>query len=192
MDEALLRACLIVGPQADYLFLCVHHLIIDGVSWRVLNEDLQSAYTQALEGRQPIVLPQRTHAYPDYVAAMERHRHSYALSLEAPYWKRVETKVASLPHREGRGRFMHLTHSFSAEQTKSVLGANLAAWNMQINDLWLTAVAQSFLDFAGEEAVSVQMEGHGREDIGEELLTDRTIGWFTSMYPVVLEGMIGD
>ena len=70
--------------------------------------------------------------------------------------------------------------------------SNLITMGVGVNDLWLTAVCESYLALSGQGSVSVQMEGHGREDIGAGLLTDRTIGWFTSMYPAVFEDVTGN
>ncbi len=194
MEEALLRVCLMEGPEYDEVFFCAHHLIVDGVSWRILRDDLENAYRQAAEGREPVRLPEKTHAYPAYVKAMEAYRDSYVLGLETPFWKRTERKVRGLPHRtlrEGRGSYGHFTLQAGQEETGKILSAQLGKWKLEINDLWLTAVCESYRLLSGQDCVSVQMEGHGREDIGAGLLTDRTIGWFTSMYPVVFDGVTG-
>ena len=194
MEEALLRVCLLEGNEDDYVFFCAHHLITDGVSWRILRDDLESAYRQAAEGQTEIRLPEKTHSYPAYVKAMDAYRDSWAMDLEAPFWKRTERKVRGLPHRtlrEGQGNYGHITLQAGKEQTKEILSARLGKWKLEINDLWLAAVCGSYLQLSGQDSVSVQMEGHGREDIGAGLLTDRTIGWFTSMYPAVFEGVTG-
>ena len=195
MEEALLRVCRMQGAEDDYVFFCAHHLIIDGVSWRILKEDLENAYRQAAEGADAIRLAEKTHSYPDYVKAMDAYRDSYILSLEAPYWKEMEKRVRSLPHRtlrDGHGQYGHVTLQISQEETKEILSAGLGIWKLEINDLWLTAVCESYLALSGENNVSVQMEGHGREDIGSNLLTDRTIGWFTSMYPAIFRRLTGE
>ena len=194
MEEALLRVCLLRGAEADYVFFCAHHLIIDGVSWRILKEDLETAYVQAAKNAESIRLPKKTHAYTEYVKAMAAYRESCALIREAPYWKRAESRVRELRHRalrEGRGKYGHLTLRLSEAETKEILSARLSVWRLEINDLWLTAVCESYMRLSGESSVSVQLEGHGREDIGGGLMTDRTVGWFTSMYPIVSEGLTG-
>jgi non-ribosomal peptide synthase protein (TIGR01720 family) len=67
------------------------------------------------------------------------------------------------------------------------------AYGADVNDLLMTALGRSYYQLTGKDAVSVQFEGHGREYIGKkQLLTDRTVGWFTSVYPVVLERLDGD
>ena len=194
-EEALLRVCLMEGAEDTYVFFCAHHLIIDGVSWRILKEDLENAYRQAAEGKETIRLADKTHSYPDYAKAMDAYRDSWDMHLETPFWKQAERRVRALPHRnlqEGRGQYGHVTLQADETETGKILSAQLGKWKLEVNDLWLTAVCESYLALSGQGSVSVQMEGHGREDIGAGLLTDRTIGWFTSMYPAVFEDVTGN
>ena len=194
-EEALLRVCLMEGAEDTYVFFCAHHLIIDGVSWRILKEDLENAYRQTASGKETIRLADKTHSYPDYVKAMDAYRDSWDMHLETPFWKQAERKVRALPHRslrEGRGQYGHVTLQADETETGKILSAQLGKWKLEVNDLWLTAVCESYLALSGQGSVSVQMEGHGREDIGAGLLTDRTIGWFTSMYPAVFEDVTGN
>ena len=194
MQQALLRIVLFHAPSADYLFIAVHHLIIDGVSWRILLTDLNDAYQQALEGKD-VVLPKKTHTYQDYANAAAEYLESYMLDQERPYWNKVQQNMEQLPMslEKDYGRtFGHLAVTLDADATTAFLTARASAFNADVNDLLLTAVGRSYQKTTGQQAVSFQFEGHGREQMATPLVTDRTIGWFTSIYPVVLQQLGGE
>ena len=192
--QALVRLALIHAGARDLFFLTAHHTIVDGVSWRIWLEDLETAYGQAKRG-EDIRLPARTHTYRDYAEAMKAYRSSYALSLEIPYWKDVEARMLRLETSDNKDYTRHfetLNASLTKEETDGFLNTRLNLLRLEVNDLLLTALGQGYREVFGKNAVSVSMEGHGRENLGRKLSLDRTIGWFTSIYPVVLEGFTGE
>ena len=194
MDKALVRIALIHGRVRDYLYIAVHHLVVDGVSWRILMSDMETAYDMAAKNEE-IHLPAKTNTYRDYAEALHRYRDSYALSLEIPYWKRIQDKLEALPFSEGKNygrRFGHIEVSMDSEDTNCFTRANFGIMKADINDALLAAVCLAVYNVTGRRDISVELEGHGREDLGEPLTTDRTIGWFTSIYPVIFEGLSGD
>ncbi|SFW51679.1 non-ribosomal peptide synthetase [Selenomonas ruminantium] len=194
VDKALVRAALLHAGARDLFFITAHHTIVDGISWRILLEDLETAYGQAL-AKESVKLPEKTHTYQDYAQAMKEYRDSYALSLEIPYWQETVRKVLAMETSKGKDysrHFAHLTVSLDKPGTDKMLAAKLSAYQLEINDLLLTAVGRSYRQTFGRDSLSLQLEGHGREYIGKELLTDRTIGWFTSIFPVVLEQLNGE
>nr|AHF25277.1 phenylalanine racemase [uncultured bacterium Contig178] len=194
MDEALVRAALIHGKENDYFYIAAHHLVMDGVSWRILLSDLENAYDQALRGGK-IVLPGKTNTYADYANAVRRYRDSYRLGLELPYWKAVHEKLRELPLSEGKDysrSFREVRAELNPEETKKLLRTDLETAHLEINDVLLTALARSCRRVLGSSITALQLEGHGREELGEALALDRTVGWFTSIYPVVFDGLDGD
>ena len=194
VGKALVRAALLHAGARDLFFITAHHTIVDGISWRILLEDLETAYGQAIK-QEAVKLPQKTHTYQDYALAMKEYRDSYALSLEIPYWQDIQQKVLAMETSNGKDysrHFAQLEVSMDRPETNRLLSANLSSYQLEINDLLLTAVGRSYRQTFGRDSLSLQLEGHGREYLGRELLTDRTIGWFTSIYPVVLENISGD
>ncbi|MBQ7477703.1 MAG: amino acid adenylation domain-containing protein, partial [Selenomonadaceae bacterium] len=194
MEETLVRVALIHGREKDHLFIAAHHLVVDGVSWRILAGDLERAYGAALSGA-AIRLPEKTHTYRDYAEALRRYRNSYALRQEIPYWEATEEKMKGLPLSRAKDysrSFGTIVVTMEREATAKFLKGDFAKIHGEINDALLAAVGRSFAKVQGVTAVSFQMEGHGRENLGETLLTDRTVGWFTSVYPVVVDGLTGD
>ena len=194
MEEALVRAALIHAPDADCFCLACHHLVIDGVSWRIITADLETAFAQD-KGGKAIQLPRKTQPYADYARAIRKYRSSDQLAQEIPYWNAVQKKLEALPLSDGKDysrEFARLTVTMSAEDTERFLRTNYDAFGLTLNDALLTAVCRSWRRLRGDRPVPVQLEGHGREELDEPLYTDRTVGWFTSIYPVVFEGLTGD
>ena len=194
IEQSLVRLALIHAGERDLFFLTAHHTIVDGVSWRVWMDDLETAYGQALRGEE-IKLPAKTHTYRDYAEAMKAYRSSYALSQELPYWKKVEARMLQLDTSDNKDytrQFDSLSVAMTEANTDAFLKIRLNVLRLEVNDLLLTALGQGYRQVFGKDAVSVSMEGHGREELGRKLSIDRAIGWFTSVYPVVLEGFTGD
>ena len=180
--------------QPDRLLLIIHHLAVDGVSWRILLEDLTSAYQQIEQGQQ-IQLPPKTTAFKDSAERLLSYGQSPALAAELDYWlAQSRSQVTDLPVDYPSGRQANtvassdvVTVSLSVEQTRALLQEVPSAYNTQINDVLLTALVQSFAQWTGERALLVDLEGHGREELFADVDVSRTVGWFTSLFPIRLE-----
>ena len=182
-------------PDYDVILLACHHAIVDGVSWRILFEDFNIAYSQAKSGT-PISLQPKTHSYKEYAEALHEYAGSYALKQEMDYWDRVQAKLDAMPSSDAKdhSRRMELLNGTLERNTTRLLLSDIGKmYNADINDLLMAAVGRSYNMATGCKDVSVQFEGHGREYVGRDtLLTDRTVGWFTSVYPVILENLNAD
>src|ERR1043165_8915983 len=173
------------------LLLAIHHLAIDGVSWRILVEELQAGYAALARGVEAGG-GAKTSSYQQWAAALVE----YAQRVEAEqseYWERVwdgatgrvprELEGANTIHSEASVRV-----SLSAEETRALLQEVAGVYHTQINDVLLTALGRVLGEWVGSERVIVGLEGHGREqeEVGGVDVT-QTVGWFTSLYPAVIE-----
>ncbi|MFJ3077509.1 amino acid adenylation domain-containing protein [Pseudomonas sp. NPDC087029] len=185
----LLRAVLGEDQGQVRLLLVIHHLAVDGVSWRILLEDLHSAYTQASAG-QPCQLPPRTLPVQDWALRLQAYAQSPAGEQEAAFWQRqgsgIDTALpaldttAPLRVRDSQSVTTHL----DAESTTRLLKQCPAAYRTQINDLLLAALARVLQRWTGAREHLVELEGHGREAFADdEADLTRTVGWLTSLYP---------
>ncbi|QBF25981.1 amino acid adenylation domain-containing protein [Pseudomonas tructae] len=182
----LLRALLVEdGEGQQRLLLVIHHLVVDGVSWRVLLEDLQALYRG-----QPLAA--KTRAMSDWAARLVAYAGSDSLRDEHTWWQ-VQLSSASreLPCDHPQGANLHqqaqtLSVRLDATHTRQLLQEAPGAYHTQVNDLLLTALARVLCRWSGDSAVLVQLEGHGRENLFEDMDLTRSVGWFTSAYPLSL------
>jgi amino acid adenylation domain-containing protein/non-ribosomal peptide synthase protein (TIGR01720 family) len=191
----LLRAALIEcgAGRGQRLLLTVHHLAVDGVSWRILLEDFEAAYQQVSVCDSPDLGPKTT-SFRQWAERLTAYARTEAVRGQTVYWRRQSERAASQPARlrEGVGDTAGSARSvecyLSTEATRSLLTRTAAAWGTQINDVLLTALALSAPSLVGaREGVAVELEGHGREEVVAGVDLSRTVGWFTTRYPVWLE-----
>ncbi|QXH69762.1 non-ribosomal peptide synthetase [Pseudomonas asgharzadehiana] len=179
----LLRAALVnMADGTQRLLLVVHHLVIDGVSWRILLEDVQQAYAEAS-------LPAKTSAYQQW--AQQLQAHALNLDEQLAYWQ-AQSADMDLPCDNPHGGLQNRLGSkldvrLDAEYTRRLLQEAPAAYRTQVNDLLLTALARVVSRWSGQPGALIQLEGHGREDLFDGLDLTRTVGWFTSLFPVRLQ-----
>ncbi|CAN7202807.1 non-ribosomal peptide synthase/polyketide synthase [Bradyrhizobium sp. LjRoot220] len=189
----LLRAVGIdVADGSQRLLIVIHHLVVDGVSWRVLLEDFAAAYSQLARG-DTVALPPKSHAYSLWAARLDAYAASSELAAELPYW--VERNgVADFPCDDDHDGIDHVADadeislSFDAELTQRLLTDAPSAYRTQINDLLLAGLARAIWRWSGQDEVLVELEGHGREDLFGDIDISRTVGWFTTAFPVHLVG----
>ena len=181
-----------LGPERGArLLLVVHHLVIDVISWRILLEDLQTAYKQLASG-QAVQLRAETSSYQQWAAQLRAYASSAALQEEVAYWtdeRRQRVRPIRLDrkgsNRESTARYV--SNSLSAELTGVLLREVPRAYNTQISEVLLAALAGAHHEWSGERLLLVDVEGHGREALFDDVDLTRTVGWFTSIYPLLLE-----
>ncbi|UFZ04832.1 non-ribosomal peptide synthase/polyketide synthase [Bradyrhizobium ontarionense] len=175
------------------LLIVIHHLVVDGVSWRVLLEDLATAYAQLVRGDAAVTLPPKTHAYAQWGAMLQAYARSDELAAELDHWSAIrrEDDLPCDDDHAGRDTIADADEvplAVSAELTARLLGTAPAAYRTQVNDLLLATLARALWQWSGRENVAIELEGHGREDLGGGLDLSRTVGWFTTAFPVNLVG----
>ena len=182
-----------LGPaQAERLLIIVHHLAIDGFSWRILLEDLQTAYAQVARG-EAVALQRKSTSFKQWSERLVEHAQSEAVQAEFSYWKSVcEGPGQTLPldfpdgvNNEASASTFEI--SLDAEQTQALLRDVPAVYNTQMNDALLTGLAKTFSDWTGDQTTLIDLEGHGREAIFADVDLSRTPGWFTTHFPVKLK-----
>jgi non-ribosomal peptide synthase protein (TIGR01720 family) len=174
------------------LLVVAHHLVIDGVSWRIVLGDLGRAYEQLKRG-EGVELGEKTTSYQQWAKRLAEYGRSEQIRREQEYWLEMGVERASrLPvELEGEnveGAVEVVTKSLSEEETGRLLQQVPEVYHTQINDVLLTALGEAMGQWMGSDEVLVDVEGHGREEIGADGVdVTRTVGWFTTIYPVVLE-----
>ena len=203
----LLRALYVSAPdQPDRLLLVIHHLAVDGVSWRILLEDLLDAYQQ-VQGGKDIALPERTHNLADWHQALQQWLEEKG-EQRLPFWQgqKPEKRGEPLPaYGEKQTASLSLNH----EDTRRLLQEAPTKLGVTVPALLLTALTRTLqqspvgVALAARSAIvenraasdapttnrplTINLEGHGRENrLAPGLDLSRTLGWFTSLYPLAL------
>ncbi|MCY9011319.1 amino acid adenylation domain-containing protein [Bacillus inaquosorum] len=188
----LLHAGLFRTENGDHLFLTIHHLVVDAVSWRILFEDFSTAYKQAVSG-ETIKLPQKTDSYLTYSQSIADYSKSRQMQREAAYWDERENRhIQPIPkdNEAAPNTFKDtevIDFNLSRHHTELLLTAANKAYSTEMNDIFLTALGLALQQWTGYDQFKISMEGHGRESYLEDIDISRTVGWFTSIYPVWLD-----
>ncbi|MFT7821915.1 amino acid adenylation domain-containing protein [Bacillus siamensis] len=188
-EGPLVKIGLFHTDSSDHLLICVHHLVIDGVSWRIILADLFTGYRQMQETGK-ITLPKKTASFKDWAEALTQYAESEALLDEAEYWGNIAKKsenTEALSIGTASGRYKTQVVEINSETTWKLLFEAGKTYGTEINDLLLASLAVAINRWKNTKQITIEMEGHGREAIDKEIAIDRTVGWFTSVYYVVLK-----
>ncbi|MBV9110007.1 MAG: amino acid adenylation domain-containing protein, partial [Gemmatimonadetes bacterium] len=186
--RAALFECGAHRPQR--VLLAAHHLVVDVVSWRPIVEDLEAAY-RAIVGGTDLHLPSKTTSYAHWAARLAEFARMPELRAELGWWRdAIPVLVPALPvNGEGpdvEGTADAVAIELDEEETRALLEDVPPVYGTQVNDALLAGLAQAFAAWAGRDELLVELEGHGREDLFEDVDASRTAGWFTAIYPVLL------
>ncbi|OBA58466.1 non-ribosomal peptide synthetase [Mycobacterium sp. 1100029.7] len=203
-DDALVQARSRLNPAAgimlsalwvsstSQLVLIIHHLAVDGVSWRILLEDLNIAWAQHHSG-QPVALPAGGTSFARWSSLLDEYAQRPAVTEQAEAWRRVAAVPAALPAvRPEVDTYVtaeQLSAQLDVETTRLLLGEVPAAFHAGVQDILLIAFGLAWAEFLGTGGapIGIGVEGHGRhEELAPNVDLSRTVGWFTTKYPVSL------
>ena len=180
------------AADTGQLVLIVHHLAVDGVSWRILLEDLNIAWAQH-RGGQSIALPAGGTSFARWSALLAEHAHAPEVVDQAPVWRQVAAVPAMLPAVQPAvdtfATAGNLSVALDVETTRLLLGEVPAAFHAGIHEILVIGFGLAVAEFlgAGAAPVGIDVEGHGRdEELAAGVDLTRTVGWFTTKYPVAL------
>jgi len=204
-DEAVVHAGSQLNPEAGVmlsglwvastgrLVAIVHHLAVDGVSWRILLEDLNFAWVQHRR-RQQVVLPEPGTSFARWASLLADHAYRDDVVAQADTWRQIAATPAGMPAVRPEVDTLRTSGTSAAnldiETTKMLLGEVPAAFHAGVHEILLIAFAFAVTEFlgTGDAPVCIDVEGHGRdEELAADVDLSRTVGWFTAKYPVALE-----
>ncbi|WP_420891201.1 amino acid adenylation domain-containing protein [Mycobacterium riyadhense] len=203
-DDALVAARTRLDPGAGVmlsalwvaataqLVLIIHHLAVDGVSWRILLDDLNSAWDQHRRG-QRVELAARGTSFRRWASVLAEHACSATVNDQADAWRQVASAPAALPAVSPTvdtfATAEHLSATLDVETTRMLLGEIPAAFRAGVQDILLVAFGLAWSEFLGTSGapIGIDVEGHGRhEEVNPGIDLSHTVGWFTTKYPVSL------
>ncbi len=187
----LIKIAIFRTSNGEHLLIVIHHLIIDGISWRILLEDLISAYNETMAGKN-IEFQNKSDSYKVWSESLIKYAAGEKIQLEQSYWEQIEkADIKPLPKDYDIGMEAVIEKKciivrLSQKETVDLLTGINHTYNTEIMDIILTALGLSVQQWTGENKILINLEGHGRESISDVDIT-RTIGWFTSSYPHIID-----
>jgi len=189
----LVKVALFTSLQrGDYLLIIVHHLIMDGVSWRILIEDFNIGY-EMCEAGQKIRFQDKTCSFKEWSKNLNEYAQSKEILDQIDYWSNLEQSHIKIIPKDYETNDFTMKNSkvvemiLPEEYTNKLLKDAVKSYNLDINDILISALGCMMKEWTGEERFAINLEGHGRENINSLVSVERTIGWFTSMFPVVID-----
>jgi non-ribosomal peptide synthase protein (TIGR01720 family) len=181
------------GPdRPGRLLFIAHHLVVDGISWRLLLEDFQTIYQQ-IEAGQSLQLPAKTTSFRDWATRLSEYAQSNKARAEADYWLALRSAHDSpLPYDfvdgpNDEGSACAIDVALSSDETRALLHDVPPVYRTEINDALLAALGMAINRATASQQLLLNLEGHGREDLIDGVDISRTVGWFTTAFPVVLD-----
>jgi amino acid adenylation domain-containing protein/non-ribosomal peptide synthase protein (TIGR01720 family) len=186
----LVRLGLFHTSKGSHLLIAVHHLVVDTISLSIIVEDFIAGYNAVEKGDTP-VFQDKTDSYKRWAEKLREYAVSPAALKQVDYWQSIESveikplSTVDVPRLKMNSRTVSM--DLGKEETSALLKDVHRAYNTEINDILLTALGTAVNQWAGVPHVSLHLEGHGREAIISDIEISRTVGWFTSRFPVLLD-----
>lgn len=191
-EGPLFKAIVFQSEKVDQVAFFAHHLVIDAVSWRVLLQDFATLYSQA-KINATFKLPLKTNSFQEWSLHLKSYAKNSLENDERTYWNAVRKRINGLNSiaknnaLESSRKYETISFELNESLTKSFKEDCYQAYKTTANDILLTALGEAMSDIFDVQASSVLLEGHGREELFDNIDVSRTVGWFTSLYPFVLE-----
>jgi non-ribosomal peptide synthase protein (TIGR01720 family) len=186
----------VASDGSAHLIWVVHHLVVDGVSWRVLLQDLEYGYRQVMESG-AMVLPPKSASFQRWASELTRYAHDPALrDAELAFWEAQVTDMMPVPV-DGTGPNTYSSSeevvvALTEEETQTLVGHVPRILKATVEELLLSALGRAYGEWTGSADVVIEIEGHGREQSVVSLDVTRTVGWFTTQYPLRLSTIAAD
>ncbi len=169
------------------LLFTAHHLIVDGVTWRVILNDFIDVLKQLDEGTE-VRLPLKTHSYKEWAEALKTYSRK-DFSDEVDYWKAILNKEISYNvDYDKEEDTVETSNVFSQEIDEETLNSLIEKsneiYNIDLNEVLIIGLVLTLNKLTKKDEIIVELERHGREAVNDYIDVSRTVGWFTSMYPV--------
>ncbi|MFE4428491.1 amino acid adenylation domain-containing protein [Peribacillus butanolivorans] len=172
------------------IFWVIHHLVVDGVSWRILLENFERC-CQQIKNEQELSLPLKTTSYKQWSEKLNEYQNTERSEEALQYWEKEMNKTVS-PLTKSLGSTCDFEGMYKIEvdeaKTQNLIKNTLRKYKTSIDEVLLSVIAHVFSNRIGIHEFWLDLEGHGREDIEDGIDLSRTVGWFTSIYPVRIEG----
>ena len=183
----LIKLCIFNEDNEDKLYFVIHHIIVDAISWRIIIEDLNLAYAQLLNNNK-VSLPLKTNSYQDYALAIKKFATSSDLFEQKNFWdKSIKQIELGKYTNSSKCTMKKIDLKITKENYSSLISNCSKYFNVSIDSIFLSAIFKAWKNSFGDNNLSIMKESHGRENFDKNLFINRTVGWFTTYYPVFLK-----
>lgn len=179
---SLFKVALFTNISKSYIAIIVHHLVIDGVSWRIILEDLQTLFTN-LDSR----LPLKTTSFIDWSLALNSYAQQRNTIAQKDYWNSILTSEKLFEINYQKSEPIHLSILIEKDLTKKLNLDSNKIYGTNTGELLIAGLNNAIFEFSNVENYTLMLEGHGREEIIKNVDISRTVGWFTTEFPVSFE-----
>lgn len=189
-NDLLLRCAVYTNANGnDLLLITAHHLVMDGISWRIILNDLYDIYIGFEQGKEMVPL-RKTASSLDWASGLSKYAMDNELSAEEDHWNKTQQVKFAIPHdfETPDWRYINLDKcslTFSRETTGLLLIQGNRTFRSDIGMIINGALAWAISQWTGDETIRIELENHGRHL--ENVDVSRTTGWFTVMHPVLIE-----
>ncbi|GAA3657118.1 hypothetical protein GCM10022397_46580 [Flavivirga jejuensis] len=189
------KGVLIKTPEEDKdnrLFITAHHLVIDGISWRILLTDLNRVLDN-IQKNLEINLGNKGSSYRQWYTELKKYSNRNSVLMQQPYWAAMAKEYNPLPvdyeinGYDSYKNILDYSVVLDKENTVSLISEVHQRYGTEIDDILLACLALTIGKWSGHNSVVIGQEGHGREDISKNIDIGSTIGWFTNLYPIALQ-----
>jgi amino acid adenylation domain-containing protein/non-ribosomal peptide synthase protein (TIGR01720 family) len=188
-NEFLLKACLFRHTNNNgFLLIISHHLAVDGVSWRIFLEDM-SSLIQMKMNNQELILPMKTDSYQKWANDLEMYSKKIN-NDEIAFWNSIESFENNICKDKVKilaGVTDKMQNSLDSHRTGLLISKANEPYSTKPEELMIIALALSISDYFNTKQFIIELESHGRRDLIGEIDISRTIGWFTSIYPIAFK-----
>ncbi|MFZ1087021.1 MAG: condensation domain-containing protein, partial [Terracidiphilus sp.] len=204
-DGHMLHVVWICEETAASLLFVIHHLAVDGVSWRILSEDLADTWAKILSDEQEdnpsVPLPEERVAntsFRAYALRLKEMAGSVQAFAELPFWESTTNNISKLfpecqlePAMDKLTSAQHMRLEFNADLTTSLFSGITNMFRLRGDEILLAALAIAIAAWQKNQIIQtsgahVDIESHGRYSLDSSMDLSMTTGWFTSIYPVLL------
>jgi len=197
-DGIMMQICLFTGCEKDMLLIILHHLVVDEVSWNILIEDLSKLYQEAKKKNKELLsaLSAKTMSYGEWSSLLKEYAESMEFEKERIYWKRQEEtllsqekqKLLSFFDKKEKSEHFFISNksSLSEQVLKPLLLLAEKKYHTRLDAVLLAGLIRAMNTLTGVRKFCFELESHGRGMVHKPVCIDRTVGWFTTVYPLIV------
>ncbi|GAB6259741.1 amino acid adenylation domain-containing protein [Peribacillus sp. N1] len=175
-----------LGGERQVLLFTAHHLIVDGISWRIILDDFLTILKQ-LNDKKEVKLPMKTHSFKTWAEALQEYSKK-DFDTEKAYWQQISNRDFTYLVDDDReedtvGTANVLYKELDEDTLNNLIKKVNEIYNLELNETLIIALVITLNDLTNRSDIVIELERHGREFVNDYIDVSRTIGWFTSMFP---------